>query len=192
MDTPRIRLTVADYLAMPDDGKRYELHDGVLVEQKYVLPNGTEMPSAIFLHNWIISILHHTLMQIVFKQRSGYVLGDNQDYILADDIVLRPDVSFIAGQFETLPQYPTQAPDIAVEVLSPSNTASEMTYKITTYLRYGSRLVWVVDPEKRTVTVYRPAEESQILSRTLTIDDTLTGEDVLPEFRLSVREVFGG
>ena len=191
MDISRIRMTNAQYMAMPDDGKRYELHDGILVAQRYTLPNGVEMPSAIFIHNWIVAVLHYALMQVVFKQQLGYVLGDGQDYILDEGVVLKPDVSFIAGQFNTPPKYPTTSPEIAVEILSPSNTASEMNYKINTYLQHGSRLVWVIDPEKQLVVVYSKGEGSSIVSIYLTAEDTLTGGDVLPDFRLPLKDLFG-
>jgi Uma2 family endonuclease len=191
MDISRIRMTNEQYMAMPDDGKRYELHDGILVEQRYTLPNGDEMPSAIFIHNWIVSVLQYALMQVVFKQQLGYVLGDGQDYILGKGVILKPDVSFIAGRFETPPKYPTTSPDIAVEILSPSNTASEMNYKINAYLQYGSRLVWVIDPEKQSAAVYRKGEGSSIVSIYLTAEDTLTGGDVLPDFRLPLNDLFG-
>lgn len=149
------------------------------------------MPSAIFIHNWIVSVLHYALMQIVFKQQLGYVLGDGQDYILDEGVVLKPDVSFIAGHFNTPPKYPTTSPDIAVEILSPSNTASEMNYKINTYFQHGSRLVWVIDPDRKIVTVYRPGQNSDMIVRVLGIDDTLTGGDVLPDFRLPLNDLFG-
>jgi Uma2 family endonuclease len=77
-------------------------------------------------------------------------------------------------------------PDLAVEVLSKSNTRREIAKKLETFFDSGVRLAWVADPGKRTVRVYRAADEF----RTLTDDDTLDGEDVLPGFKLSVREWF--
>ena len=182
MDISRIRMTNEQYMAMPDDGKRYELHDGVLVET----------PSSTVLHSWIVSLLLHALMNHIYSQKLGYAFGDSLDYILNEGIIYRPDVSFVAAsRVPVLPNYLHEAPDIAVEVLSPSNTASEMNYKINTYLQYGSRLVWIIDPEKQSVVVYRKGEGSSIVSVYLTAEDTLTGGDVLPDFCLPLNELFG-
>ncbi len=191
MDITRIRMTNEQYMAMTDDGKRYELHDGILKQEDYGEDNGVEMPSAVFIHNWIVSVLQYALMQLTFKPHLGYVLGDGQDYILDRGVILKPDVSFIAGRFETFPKYPTTSPDIAVEILSPSNTASEMNYKINAYIQYGSRLVWIVDPEREIVTTYRPGQEGDIIARVLRIDDVLTGGDMLSDFRLPLHDLFG-
>ena len=180
MDVTHTRMTTAEYMAMPDDGKRYELHDGVLVE----------MPSASMLHNWIIVVLLRTLSALVIDQKLGYLAGDGLDYILDDGVVLKPDVSYMANVFPPFVTHPKIAPDLAVEVLSSSNSASEISYKVNTYLGYGSRLVWIIDPQQKIVTVYQPGPESSIIVRVLKIDDTLTGGDVLPNFRLSVRELF--
>jgi len=61
---------------------------------------------------------------------------------------------------------------------------------VITYLRYGSRLIWIIDPAQKIVTVHEPGTEGTILSRVLTRDDTLTGGEILPDFRLLVREIF--
>lgn len=190
MDLPRIRMTNAECMAMPDDGKRYELHDGILVEKRYTLPNGVERPSPTMLHGWIVSLLIHALMSYVYSQKLGYVFGDNLDYILDEGVIYRPDVSFVAGtRVPILPDYLHESPDLAVEVISPSNSASEMNYKTNTYLQYGSRLVWI--PDRKIVTVYRPGENGEMIVRVLGINDTLTGGDVLPDFRLLLNDLFG-
>ena len=182
MDISRIRMTNEQYMAMPDDGKRYELHDGVLIE----------MPSPTMMHGWIVSLLLRALMNHIYGPKLGYAFGDNLDYILNEGIIYRPDVSFVAtSRVPVLPTYLHEAPDIAVEVLSPSNTASEMNYKINAYLQYGSRLVWIIDPERKIVTVHRPGQDGEVISRVLGIDDVLTGGDVLPDFRLPLNELFG-
>jgi Uma2 family endonuclease len=182
MDISRIRMTNAQYMAMPDDGKRYELHDGVLIE----------MPSPTMLHGWIVSMLLYALMNYVYGQKLGYVFGDNLDYILNEGIIYRPDVSFVAAtRVPILPDYLHEAPDIAVEVLSPSNTASEMNYKTNAYFQYGARLVWIVDPDRKIVTVYRPGQDGEMIVRVLSSADTLTGGDVLPDFRLPLKDLFG-
>ena len=107
------------------------------------------------------------------------------------DTVRAPDVAYFSP--ERLPpetditRFLDAVPDLAVEIVSPSNRPSEIREKAEMWTSFGARLVWVVWPETMTVDVYRP-EESVV---TLGAEDTLTGEDVLPEFSCPVREVFG-
>jgi Uma2 family endonuclease len=102
---------------------------------------------------------------------------------------LKPDVSFIAR--ERLPDelwigiIPI-APDLAAEVASPSNRQADILDKVGLYLKAGTRLVWLVRPEARTVTVFRPDRPERILR----IGEELDGEDVLPGFRLPLERLF--
>lgn len=113
-------------------------------------------------------------------------------FLLAVDppTVRSPDLAFIAAS--RLPaKLPSHgfwkgAPDLAVEVLSPSNAAAEIQEKVIQYLDAGARLVWVVDPESRTATVYRSRQEIRLLGE----GEELDGEDVLPGFRLPLSDLF--
>ena len=102
-----------------------------------------------------------------------------------------PDVAFYAwnrfpdGRIPDAP-IPAIAPDLAVEVLSPSNTIKEMALKRVDYFAAGVRLVWEVDPKTRTVAVYTGPKRHRVLGET----DTLGAGDVLPEFTLPVRDLF--
>jgi Uma2 family endonuclease len=78
------------------------------------------------------------------------------------------------------------APDLCVEVLSPSNRMARIREKLAEYFQRGVRMVWIADPEDRTVAVYRSPEEGRILHETA----TLTGEDVLPGFSCQVADLF--
>jgi Uma2 family endonuclease len=78
------------------------------------------------------------------------------------------------------------APDLAVEVVSPSDRDARVTQNAITYLDAGTRLVWVVEPDSQTVTVYTP----DLTARILRAEDTLDGGDVLPGFTLKVAEIF--
>ncbi len=78
------------------------------------------------------------------------------------------------------------APDLAVEVVSPSDRAAEVLAKVAEYLEAGTRLVWVVYPQTQKIVVYRPSADVQLLS----VGDTLEGEDVVPGFACPVAEVF--
>jgi Uma2 family endonuclease len=175
------KITNAEYFALEAGEKRYELHEGVLIE----------MPSPSPLHNWIVALLVRLLLNYALEQKLGYVFGDNLDYVMDEGLILKPDVSFVAaGRFTSFPRHFDFAPDLAVEVISPSNTASEMLYKVDTYLQYGTRLVWIVDPETRVVVVYRKGEGQHLSALRLNINETLTGEDVLPDFQLALADLF--
>jgi Uma2 family endonuclease len=119
----------------------------------------------------------------VFDSSAGYVLSRNPD------TVREPDVSFLSKQRleqQDLDAFLEGAPDLAVEVLSPGNTAAEMRGKMSEYFAAGCRVVWIVDPLRRSVTVYR-SDGNPVL---LTEDDTLTEPELLPGFALAVRDVF--
>jgi Uma2 family endonuclease len=106
------------------------------------------------------------------------------------DTVRRPDVSFISyARARSLREWeiPYLAPDLAVEVLSPSNRAGEMATKMAEYFANGTRLVWLADPKKRTVAVHAPDTLPYILGN----GEFLDGGDVLPEFRVAVNLLFG-
>ena len=77
-------------------------------------------------------------------------------------------------------------PDLAVEVLSPHDRASEVLAKVSDWLEAGCRKVWVVDPETRSIAVYAPKKEMRVLH----VLDVLTDEDVLPGFHVEIREIF--
>jgi Uma2 family endonuclease len=113
----------------------------------------------------------------------GFIVGRNPDTVLA------PDVAFIAADRvppRGAPGFLPIAPDLAVEVLSPSNSASDILDKVRMYLDFGVRLVWIVDPATSTLTEYAPDGAA----RWLTAADTLDGGDVLPGFSLDLGALF--
>jgi Uma2 family endonuclease len=120
----------------------------------------------------------------VVGTEGGFRLGQNPDTVLA------PDLAYI--RTENVPPrgqrkgFQAIVPDLVAEVLSPSNTASEINEKVRVYLVAGVRLVWVVDPRTRTINVYNPAGAAQMLG----LGDTLDGGDVLPGFALPLTELF--
>lgn len=100
-----------------------------------------------------------------------------------------PDVVFVS--LDRLPKsrepIPTLAPDLAVEVLSASNTTAEIEQKLREYFQSGTRLAWVIDPAPRSVSVYHgPGTPTRVLHES----DALDGEDVVPDFSLPVAELF--
>jgi len=106
---------------------------------------------------------------------------------------LLPDVAF--QRFENLPDpppegYVPQMPDLAVEIQSPSDSLRKMRHKAQAYLENGTALVWLVQPERRGVEVCRVGEGGDLQSEFFGIEDTLSGEDVLPGFELEVSRLF--
>jgi Uma2 family endonuclease len=142
-------------------------------------------------HGAVSGDLHGELWMFVRDHDLGIVFtSDTHFQVLAEPrTILKPDVSFVAK--ERLPDelrigLVPIAPDLATEVASPSNRQAELIDKVGLYLTGGTRLVWLVRPENRTVTVFWPDRPERILG----IDDELDGEDVLPGFRLALARLF--
>jgi len=175
-------LTVEDLYSLPDDGILYELQCGCLLSEP--LPGGR--------HGRIAARIVTLLSGHVVARRLGVVYANDTGYVLArsPDTVRGPDVSFVSqSRFEAIGDVATAVPgppDLAVEVISPSNSPSQIHAKVADYLAAGTRLVWVVDPERRRVTIHR----SLLSPRLLGTADTLDGEDVLPGFSVKVSELF--
>ena len=172
--------TPEDLLSLPD-AVDYELVDGNLVERKM----GSE--SSV-----IAGIILTILNNFIRGKRMGYAAGADCSYQCfpdAPDKVRKPDVSFVrSGRLpgDKPPKGHTKiAPDLAVEVISPNDLASEIDDKVAEYLAAGVKLVWVVNPTSRTVRTH-PSANSGIL----TANDTITGGDVLPGFECRVAGFF--
>lgn len=175
------RLPPDDRLRMPDDIWRYELIAGDLVRRP---PNGLAAGAAM-------ATITASLSGTVRRRGLGRVFI-NVGYVLAADppTVLGPSASFV--RTERMPPrtewsgYPRMAPDLAVDVVLPTDAASENARRVAIYLAAGVRLVWIVDPVSRTVAVHYPDRTGRILIE----GESLDGEDVVPGFALPVAEVF--
>jgi len=177
------KLVTAEELAeMPDDGYRYDLIAGELIKQ---------MP-ANFEHGWLAAQIAWILLNFVKPRRLGLVLGAETGFKLAvnPDHVLGPDVAFVRAD-----RVPAQrerrrflqlAPDLAVEVISPSDSARLVTDKVMDYLDHGVPLVWVVDPVRRTITIWNSDRTARLLRE----GEELDGGEVLPDFRVAVAAIF--
>ena len=174
--------TVEDVLRLCDrEPKRLcELVDGVLVEKVMGHQESRLAARLIFLLQCYLE--EHDL---------GILTGADGPHQILVDQVRFPDVAFIA--YDRIPEgadpktpVPDWIPTLAVEVLSESNTKAEMTRKLRDYFEAGVELVWYVDPSDRTVRVYHSPEAVV----TLTEADNLDGEQLLPGFRLSIRDWF--
>lgn len=174
-------LTAEDLLRLPGDGHHYELVRGKLVE---MTPPGGQ-------RGRIASRLDRRLGEFVDRHALGEVMVETGFCLeCAPDTVRGPDISFLAADripSEGLPAgFIPGAPDLAIEIVSPNDTASEVQAKVQDYLTHGTRLVWVVEPKTRTVLVCRQDGSAGLLD----LDDALDGEDVLPGFVLPLRELF--
>ena len=173
--------TEADVIELHDrEGRLCELIDGVLVEK------------TLGIRESLLAIaLAAVLRNFVAPRRLGIVTGADGAIRLNPGQVRIPDVSFFSGgrlPGGVVPKEPIPdlAPDLAIEVLSDSNTKAEMLRKRRDYFDAGVLLVWEVDPATRTVQIFEAPEQST----TLAIDDTLDGGAVLPGFVLPLRQLF--
>lgn len=168
-----------DDLLKPENS-RCELVDGTLLEK-------TVGQEESLLAVWLATLLN----QFVVPRNLGYVTGETGFVELPSGPVRGPDVAFfswdnIAARRRPTAPIPRMAPDLAVEVLSPSNTKREMERKREDYFGSGVRLVWEIDPRARTARAYTALDQF----RDLTAADTLTGDPVLPGFNLPLADLF--
>jgi Uma2 family endonuclease len=174
-------ITAEEFFRMPEppDGSRQELVRGVIIS----------LPREGGRHGACCSRVGRRLGNFVEDNRLGTVTSRVGFLSERDpDTVRGPDLAFWSR--ERLPEVPDGyievAPDLVVEVVSPSDHYSRVQTKVKHYLSHGVRMVWVVDPEERSVTVYRSRQQALILEEA----DTLGGEDVVPGFACRVGELF--
>jgi len=175
-------LTAEEFLLMepPADGSKVELVRGEVIN---VCRPG-------FRHGLVQGRVWGVLDQFGRTTRHGRAVVETGVVTeRGPDTVRGPDVSYWSAQRLPLDQipsgYPDGAPDVAVEVLSPTNRAGKIREKLEEYFARGVRMVWVVDPEDRTLTIYRSPDEGRIFHEKATI----TGDDVLPGFTCRVAEL---
>lgn len=175
-------LTAEDLYQFEGDSNRYDLIRGELIQMS---PAGGE-------HGELASTINGFLWVHVRERRLGKTYGAETGFILArdPDVVLAPDAAFIhAGRISTemdQTRFLEIAPDLVVEIISPSDLARDVQTKVRTYLAHGVRLVWVVEPRQQYVTVYT-ADGS---ARFITYEEDLDGGDVLPDFLVPLSEIF--
>jgi Uma2 family endonuclease len=122
---------------------------------------------------------------IVFGAETGFQVEHDPDTVIGADVAFVSKERF--KDITDINKFVPFAPDLSAEVLSPGNRRGEIEQKIRYYFAAGTRLMWVVNPKSRTVTVYRSADESRILGE----GDSLDGEGVLPGFRYEISRLFG-
>jgi Uma2 family endonuclease len=181
--TPSTQLMTADeLLRYPHNNQRLELVKG---ELRVMPPSGGE-------HGMLAANICGPVVSYVRTHRLGVVVGAETGFLLAQDpdTVRAPDLGFIRQERIPATGIPRGfwpgAPDLAVEVISPGDTYTEVQEKVEEWLAAGCRLVWVINPRRRTVTVYRSLTDIAILTQA----DVLDGYAVLPGFRCPVADIF--
>src|SRR6266542_5702716 len=176
-------LTAEEFFALPDpqDGSKQELVRGKVIT----------MPNPGFEHGEVQLALGSLIRVFLLSNRIGRVVTESGAVTeRKPDTVRGPDVSYYSKERLPLDQrvvgYHAEVPDLCVEIISPSNTKKEMGPKIKEYFFAGVRMVWVVDPEDRSVVVLRAPDEG----RTLYDDAILDGGDVLPGFSCKGSDLF--
>ena len=181
--TTAAKVTAEELLHLPDDGFHYELVRGELIK---MAPAGSEHGKLAMEFGWRLAqyVRTHQLGN-VYAAETGFHLASNPDTVRA------PDAAFVSQsrveEAGVVTGYWPGAPDLAVEVISPSDTYSQVQDKALHWLNAGTRMVVVVDPGQQTVTVYRSLTDIVLL----TTGDELDGKDVVPGWVLPVDELFG-
>ncbi len=176
-------MTAEDFLLLPasKDGSKQELIRGEIAT----------IPGPGFEHGEIQITIGSLIKEFLRKQKIGRVVSESGVRTeRKPDTVRGPDISFYS--LERVPLegriigYHSESPDLCVEIVSPSNSKKELRTKIKEYFFAGVRMVWLVDPEDRSVTILRAPDEG----RTLYDDARIDGGDVLPGFSCQVSELF--
>lgn len=175
-------ITAEELYEMSSDSFRYELVKGELVEMG--LTGG--------MHGMVVANVTTVLSQFVRVQQLGRVFAGDTGFILTHDpdTVRGADVAFVRK--ERIPEgglpegFVPFEPDLAVEVVSPNDRWIDVQQKLELYLNSGTKMVWLIDIERKRVHIYRSLTDLRILTEA----DTLTGEDVLPGFSCPVAELF--
>jgi Uma2 family endonuclease len=174
------KFTHADLLAMPNDGKRREIIDGELFVT----------PSPQFSHQAISRRICAAFLKYLEAHPIGEIAYAPLDVILSDFDVLEPDLLFVLNEHRPILQdWVRGAPDLVIEILSPTTAKNDRGPKLKAYARYGVTEYWIVDPDGRSVEIYRLTQEGYALTRTWHDNEVLTSS-LLPGLTLPVGPIF--
>ena len=168
MDGVRVVLTYADYVTLPDDGRRYEILDGELAVT----------PAPGRRHQTIVGELFSLLHAHVKARGLGQVFVSPFDVILDDTSIVQPDIVYIAGaRLSIVAERGVEgAPSLAVEVISPSTRQRDRNAKLQLYARHGVPHFWIIDPETRSIDAYVLRSGAYVLEAHAAGDDPLRAE----------------
>jgi Uma2 family endonuclease len=177
----RPRVSYADLERAPEDGRRYELYDG----EVYVVP------APIPLHQ-VVQYNVAEALRAICHQHGGFAVGSPIDIVLSEYDVVQPDVIFFVpsrAHLVDLHSAIRHAPDLCVEILSPSTEATDRGRKLQMFARYGVREYWIVDPVARSIEVHRLEAGSYVLAQRAWGDDEVRSQ-VLPESAVRAVSIF--
>lgn len=183
------RITFEDYLLLPEINQRYEIIDGEMIMS----------PAPTSEHQWFIKNLIEILGPFVKRKKLGVILPAPVDVLVRKSPLKtrQPDLLFLSAERSgakgraELRKMPVIeiAPDLVVEVLSPSDTRRVLQNKLQDYIKIGVRECWLISPEAETVEVLRLTSEGATRIHLFGAGDTLRSE-VLPGFKVKVNEIF--
>ena len=182
MANPMIKYRVRDYMSIPDgDERRYELIDGELMLA----------PAPIPTHQMIVLELVYILKEFVERHGLGRVFISPIDVLLSEHDVVQPDILFISAErLHIVGERNIQgAPDLVIEVLSPSTTERDRVLKSSSYLRFGVPEYWIVDPAERTIEVMRAGQTEFDTLRVYT-EGTFAESPTFPGLLIDVSSIF--
>ncbi len=173
-------LTAEEFYRRPEGSRRFELVKGVIIP----------MSPTNYDHGLIVLKLGRLIGNFVAEHDLGDTLGAETGFTLSHDpdTVHAPDVAFVSKIRRPAPRmgFVELAPDLVVEVVSPSDAPDEIQAKVEDYLDAGVKLVWLVYPRTQSVTVYRSLTDARILRAPA----ALTADEMLPAFSLPVAHIF--
>lgn len=176
------RLTAQDYFDLPESDERYELINGELCMAPTPIPE----------HQIFLYYFTKVFEEFITRHNLGRVIMSPQDVLLADDVVLQPDMMFISNARLSIikwGQYIQGAPDLVVEVLSPSTTRHDRTVKRELYARHGVREYWIADIVARTIEVH-VAQGGEFLPAVVYGEGDVVKSPLLPDLEIDVSGVF--
>lgn len=175
------RVSYADLERAPEDGRRYELYDGEVVV----------VPSPLPRHQ-IVALNLCSLFDAYASEHGGLVLISPIDIVFSEYDVVQPDVVFFEASRRHLVRLDApirHAPDLAIEVLSPTTAATDRGKKMRMLARYGVREYWIVDPVAETIEIYTLASGTYALAQTLVATDQIRSP-LLPDLSFAASQVF--
>jgi Uma2 family endonuclease len=178
-------MTLEEFDALPDDGFRHELHKGELVTMTF----------PIFGHNRVIRRIYDIFSAFLKSHPLGELFFPDAGFLLSSPdeppTLVGPDLAYMradrAAQIDDSTRRYSGAPDLVIEVVSPSDRRAEILERVADFLKAGSSLVWVFYPLDREVRAFDALGAVRILST----DDTIEAPDLLPGFSARVAEFFG-
>ncbi len=176
-----IILTYEDYLRLPDDGKHYEILEGVL----HMVPSPTTR------HQRISRELEFIIYGYIIRNSLGEIFDAPMDVVFSRTSIAQPDLIYVSQERQSVitEKHIDGAPDLLVEILSPSTSASDRVTKAQVYARYGVPYYWVVDPEKKAVEEFRLERGIYMLIRSWEDEETFLPE-IFPGLQVELRKLW--